>query len=171
MSHARRRIKQLSHRPTPSARTTLIAPPKKELKSGRLSALMAPLAATESRLNPKATVASYQSVQALSRGFLPSAKRDAKPSLWGAFGPLINWLQGDGVHQNVALLATGAFSFGHWSKPQAAIRGMVPLRTEPMMGRPQHANRLHSPLKSPPCKRCPALAGGLCLCAQKQRTG
>ncbi|MFI3246109.1 MAG: hypothetical protein R3Y10_06420 [Ferrimonas sp.] len=175
MSHARRCLKQLLHRQPPAALAPLIAPPPKAVQSGLLSSLMAPLKTSDNRLKPKATGASYQCRQLMSNASLFTARRESKPLLWTPLEPLFNWLQGDGIHQDIAitsaLLGSHTSLIGHRSKPQAAITGMRSLRTEPMMGRPQNTNRLRSPLKSPPCKRCPALAGGLCLCAQKQRVG
>lgn len=33
---------------------------------------------------------------------------------------------------------------------------------------PQIKSIVHLPMKSPPCKRCPALSGGICKCAAKK---
>ncbi|QIZ78809.1 hypothetical protein HER31_04570 [Ferrimonas lipolytica] len=68
--------------------------------------------------------------------------------------PLLSWFE---EGRNLSFVAANESSLQRSTSAQTSQRTA-----------PQVSSIARLPLKSPPCKRCPALAGGFCKCAQKR---
>lgn len=70
--------------------------------------------------------------------------------------PIISWLND----------APNAIHIPSQHKKAANSSGLTPPQSPQMLSKVTSIGRM--PLKSPPCKRCPALENGLCKCAAKR---
>ncbi|SQI36235.1 Uncharacterised protein [Leminorella richardii] len=124
--------------------------------------------------------ASDRALQALSHQALPPTapvrrnQETATNSVWGDVSqqvagamlgeiarplrPLLAWFDGD----------DGFRPASHRPASKAWSSSMEKGSMRPVAARSSAPSILYLPLKSPPCKRCPARSGGICQCAAKR---
>ena len=78
--------------------------------------------------------------------------------------PIISWFNGDGQRRSYTPKDTSPST----NQLTAKVQNKAPQSFRPKMANSQPISIVQIPLKSPPCKRCPALASGNCKCAAKK---
>ncbi|GAL17466.1 hypothetical protein JCM19235_6015 [Vibrio maritimus] len=87
-------------------------------------------------------------------GVANEAAMSALSELAAPLTPVLSWLNG-GQGTN-------------WSPSQTSISSLPQNKRSANDGAPKINSIAYLPLKSPPCKRCPALSNGICKCAAKK---
>ncbi len=82
------------------------------------------------------------------------AALSALSELAAPLSPIFSWLNGNGQ--------------GSWTGHSNNISKRVLGKTSVNKSAPKISSIATLPLKSPPCKRCPALSNGICKCAAKK---
>ncbi|NOH30960.1 hypothetical protein [Vibrio mediterranei] len=78
----------------------------------------------------------------------------ALSELAAPLSPVLSWLNGGGQ--------------GNWSSTGKLTAANARVSSKPSSNKPNISSIASLPLKSPPCKRCPALSYGICKCAAKR---
>ncbi|WP_299020385.1 hypothetical protein [uncultured Photobacterium sp.] len=82
------------------------------------------------------------------------AGNDALEELAAPLQPVLSWFHTGGSEQT--------------SRSLLSATGFSPAGSLTQTGKKTASSLLRLPLKSPPCKRCPALTGNICKCAAKR---
>ncbi|MGL6258605.1 hypothetical protein [Vibrio sp. WXL210] len=128
---------------------------QKALKSQSIKQLDA--LKSETQVRKGSTERSASQMSAELRQVANQAAKSALSELATPLNPLLSWFNEGGIdwptqtHGQSAPTQTASVVSRQTGNPTPSVKSIV-----------------HLPLKSPPCKRCPALSNGVCKCAAKK---
>ncbi|PSW18031.1 hypothetical protein C9I98_18230 [Photobacterium sanctipauli] len=137
-------------------KTTVKTTSRSAAKLADLSRSVSHSVANDSQLKQELTSVSQQAL-------LATATELAKP-----LNPLLSWFnEGGDIVSFPAARAIQQPAQQH-TQQNIALSTSLKAANQPQLSLQDNREIARLPLKSPPCKRCPALANGMCKCAAKK---